>query len=682
MQTPSDDVCLVGGACACGSAEPVNLAAWWRIGVGILIAANSMTVSLAVDTSTIAASERTVVNLVLAALALACLALLGWPLASGAWQALLARRVTLEALFLTGIVGAFTASAVAVVTGHGAAYFEVVSILLVVYSFGQQVAAAARERAIEAVVRWAPDAGEATVVLPGGGTKRARMDELEPGQVVRVAPGEMVPVDGVVVRGEAFVREAEMTGEPLAVVRRPGDAVWAATHAVDASLDVRVTAALGARRIDQVVAAVAAARSRPSRAERQADRLVQWFLPLVLGTASVAFVLWWWLEGWETGLFNAMAVLLVACPCALGLATPLAVWAALARLAGRGLVARGGEVVERLAEVDLVAFDKTGTLSGAEATLVDLVVRENAERWNRDAVRDLLAVVEAGMQHPVAGALRGRREPGTRFQLLGSELIPATGVRAVVREVVAARSYVVVVGTAGRVVGRNDESWVHLYGRLHEPGGARLLAVLVDGELVAAAAVDERLRESWPGALDELRAASLASVVMSGDSLPRVAAVGADRVLAELGPEDKLAEVRRLTEAGHRVLFVGDGVNDAAAMAASHASIAVADGTDLAREVADLTWHGGDLGAVPWAVLEARGVMDVIRGNLRLAVLYNLAGVALAVGGALHPVAAAVLMTCSSVAVTWRATGTLRLEQAEWKGEVALAALRPREEAA
>ncbi len=665
MKVPPADVCSTAGPCACGAGEPVNLAAWWRIGVGALIAANSMTVSLAVDTSLVSPGERAAVNGSLAALAVVCLALLGWPLASAAARALFARRITLEALFLTGIIGAFTASAVAALTGRGAVYFEVVSILLVVYSFGQQIAASARERALEAVSQWAPDAGEATVVLPDGGTRRVSLGQVMPGHVVRVAPGEMLPADGVVVHGEAFVREAEMTGEPLAVVRRPGDTVWAATHAVDASLDVRVTAAPGVRRIDRVVAAVAAARSRPSRAERQADRLVQWLLPVVLGVSGVTFAVWWRFEGWQVGLFNAMAVLLVACPCALGLATPLAVWAALARLAGRGLVASGGDVVERLAAIDLVAFDKTGTLSGAEALLVDLVAGSDSDGWSREAVHELLAAAEEGLRHPIAGALRHGHVATGRFRVMRSELLPATGVRVVVQDAKEAREYDVVVGTADRLVNPTHQRWRELRDRLRAPEGARILAVLVDYEPVAAAAVDERLRESWPQALSQLRAARLGTVVMTGDAPARANAAGADEVLGDLGPERKVTEVRRLTAQGHQVLFVGDGVNDAAAMAASHASIAVADGTDLAREVADLTWHGGDLRVVPWAVHETREAMAVIRGNLRLAVLYNVAGMALALAGVLHPVAATVLMTCSSVAVTWRATAPLRLEQAE-----------------
>ncbi len=657
------ETCELVAGCGCGPSEPVRLADWWRVGVGIVIAANAMTLSLAVNTSEATPEHRLVIHGVLAGLAAACLAILGWPLARNAWRAARARRVTVEAMFLAGIVGALTASTVAAVGGPGEVYFEIVCILLVVYTLGQQLTAHAQQRALDAAGGYAPETAVCTVVGPDGTTREAPVAAVAAGDRVLVAPGASIPVDGVVEDGAAFVREAEMTGELQPVARRTGDAVWAGTQCLDASLVVRATAAGGHRRIDRIVAAVERARSEPSALERQADRWVARLLPAVLTVATVTFGLWWWLDSLPRGLFNAMAVLLVACPCALGLATPIAVWATVARLASRGLAARGGDVVEALAAVDAAVFDKTGTLTEARAVLVDVVVDPPAG-IGREEVLAAVAAVERTSRHPVAAALTEAAPEGAPPVAVRSvEVVPAAGLRA--RVVVAGKELELVVGAADRLPQLEDQGWRPLRERLGGTTTGRDLAVLMDGVAVAAARVDERLRASWPAALEALRGLGIRTLVMTGDSAERARLTAADEVEAALGPEDKLARVQALRAAGRTVLFVGDGVNDAAAMAASDVAIGVATGSELATEVGEIEWRGDDLRAVPWAIETARSAISTLRGNFAFAISYNIVGIALAVGGVLHPVAAAVLMTCSSLVVTWRATSVLQAEQEE-----------------
>ncbi len=651
------DTCPVDGPVSCCTtpADPRAVAAWWRIGIGALIAVNSMTVDLAFNTSEASLTERHVAHGVALGAALVTLALLGWPLLAAAARELRRRRITLEAMFVAGIVGALTASVVAMLTGVGAVYFEIVSILLVVYSFGQQIGRAAQERAVRAAEAWAPELTTCDVVDGAGAVTTIPVSELREGQRVRVRPGSTIAADGIVLEGEGFVREAEMTGELFAAVRGPGDRVWAGTHSVDAAFVVEATAAGGRRRIDGIVDAVERARLAPSSLQRRADRLIAWFLPAVAAVALATMAGWTWARGWHVGLFNAMAVLLVACPCALGLATPVAVWSALSRLARRGLIVRGGDAVERLAAVDTAVFDKTGTLTESRATLAGLVVAGRDEE-RRSRVLALLEAVERAVDHPVAAAFVGVSRGGAgRFTVEALRLLPAVGVAASVREG-AGRVYEVRIGTPERLLADDGarQAWRDL--RAWEGGErGRDVVALVDGRVAAAALVAERVRDTWPEAVEALSGLGVRLVVMTGDLAARARALGVTAVHAGLSPEEKLARVQVLRRAGRRVLFVGDGVNDAAAMAASDVSVGVASGAELAAEVADVSWHGGDLTVLPEAVATCRGTVRTIVSNLRLAAVYNLTGVALAAAGVLHPVVAALLMTASSLVVTWRA---------------------------
>ncbi len=646
--------------CACGPAE-FDVAAWWRVGVGLLIAGNSMVLSLAVSSSEVSSSEWRTIQTTLFALAVASLIVLGWPLARNAVRAVAERRLTIEAMFLTGIFGALVGSVVAALTGSNDSYFEVVSILLVVYLFGQQLTVQVRDRALGAAMQWAPELMRCLVLGTDGSTVATAVEEVRAGSRILVPPGEMVAADGVVESGEALVREAHLTGEPFVVLRRPGDEVWAGSHCIDAALVIRTTTDGRHRRIDRILEAVERARLVPSTLQAQADRLVARFLPVVMATSVLTLVVWWVVDGWRTGLFNAMAVLLVACPCALGLATPLALWVAVSRLASRGLtVARAGSV-EALAAVDHVIFDKTGTLTEPETRLVHLIL-DPLDGMTGAQLSSVIAAVEGASRHPVAAAFRDLGGDGG-WVVESLDVIPGTGVGARVRGVEDRSLYEVKMGAADRLGVGDSRAWRSLRRRLRFPAGAREIAVLVSGRPVAAAAVDERLRTSWPDTLERLRAIDLPTLVLTGDSADRASRTRGDAIAAGVGPEQKLDRVEALRSGGRRVLFVGDGVNDAAAMAASDVSIAVAGGADLAFEVADIVWHGSDLRVIPWALQLSRDTVATIRSNLLLAAAYNLVGVGLAVAGVLHPVAAALLMTCSSVVVTWRAIAGLQDDQ-------------------
>ncbi|MFM8358329.1 MAG: heavy metal translocating P-type ATPase, partial [Verrucomicrobiota bacterium] len=464
--------------------------------------------------------------------------------------------------------------------------------------------------------------------------------------------------------GESFVRETPLTGEPHPVARRPGDTLWAGSYAEDGTLLLAAAAPGSRRRLDTLLEAVDAGRDslEGTRAQGQADRLAGWFLPVVLLTAVATLVGWGTSGRWADGLFHALSVLLVACPCALGLATPLAWWHGLASLGARGIVIRRAETLERLAAVTRVVFDKTGTLSESGASLVDFVAAGTpAER------RRLLGWVQAIQRrcpHPVARAF-GRIDPETRpaeprVEIAALRTVPGAGVEAWVISA-DGNEHRVQVGRPAWVspgTGQPGESPDWSAGLRARPGDL-VIQVAVDGVVRGMAAVRERLRPSVPEMVRELQGLGVGMAVLTGDRADRAETlVGGWPGLEVAGaqqPADKAARIRGWQRDGQVVAFVGDGINDAPALGQADVGCALQGGADLARAAAGVVLTGDDPAGVVEALRTARRVTASIRGSLVFAAGYNLAGMALAATGRLHPVVAALLMTGSSAAVAWRA---------------------------
>lgn len=666
----------------CCSEPPMaaaDRAAWWRIGIGAVIAVNSMTVDLAINTSEADPSTQQLVHLGVLIATGIVFVLLGAPLLAAVWRQARRWQLTLEAMFVLAIVGALGASLIAMFSGEGAVYFEVAAILLVVYSLGQQLGRTAQRRATDATLSWQRELDSCQLIEPGGEVRTIAVAELQPGQVVEVQPGRLIPVDGEVVAGESFVREATLTGEHQAVVRRPGDQVWAGTHATDGLLRVRATAAGTARRIDGILAAVEHARANPGRLQRQADRFISVFLPVVSAVAILTGVGWGIAKGAPAGLFSAMSVLLVACPCALGLATPLAVWRALGTLARHGLIPHDADAIERLAAAHTVVLDKTGTITESTSRLSDFVTSPDAPLPARELLA-VLARIEAGNPHPLASAFAsGEHVAAAAWTPERVRVLPGVGLEAELVGPRAQRLHLLL-GAPSRLCSQPPlaSAFEATRQRVHTGVRGQDVVVLVNGALAAVAVVAEHPRPGW----EELRAALAALgcdlIVMSGDVHAYRAGLGEVKVMSGLGPEDKLAEVQRLQSAGRAVMFVGDGVNDAAAMAVSSVSVAMQEGAELARDVATLSWHGRHLQDLATGLKASRAAVRTIRSNLYFAASYNLTGVGLAAAGILHPIVAALLMTCSSLIVTWRAAGLGR-EGEEQPADEGVSALSPLE---
>ncbi|WP_324726144.1 heavy metal translocating P-type ATPase [Actomonas aquatica] len=611
---------------------------WMRIGIGLAVAGQAMVFGLAINVTPADGVGYWVVHGGLMLSALLVLIFLGGDMVGAAWRSLREARISIDLLFLVTLTGALAGSLVSTFTRTGAVYYEVVAVLIAVHTLGKLIGARSRLAALSAVDKTRAQFASVRVREPDGREVTKPVKALRGDERVLVAPGEAIAVDGTIVRGRSYISETSMTGEWRPVPRGEGEAVLAGTHAVDGDLEIAPT--IGARRLDHILSEVERARVAPSALQAQADTLMRFFLPVVV-TVSVGTFAFWWLRGpWPEALFNAMAVLLVACPCAMGLATPIAVWSGLARLVKLGVVARTGDLLDALGRCDQLCIDKTGTLSEER---MEVLAWRMEGAWTDPAssawLRGAVARLEDGLMHPVAQALvsAGGGDPGSATTMTEREVVAGGGVR-------------------GRVDGRQvavGEWDLHGFTGDAPSGAAKAVWVSVDGALAATVELGERWRVGLTETLAELRELGVAVEVLTGDRHPPTD-LGVP-VEGGLSPEDKVARIAAHQAAGRQVVFVGDGVNDAAAMGVANGSIAVGGGADLARASAMGTMAGDDLRVVPRAIRLGRVVRRGIYGNLRFAACYNVTGMILAASGWLHPVVAAFLMVGSSIAVGVRA---------------------------
>jgi heavy metal translocating P-type ATPase len=617
-----------------------------RMTVAAFVAAQSMIFGLAVSMNPPVGATRTAIHLALMLSSIVVFALVGGPLVREAWNAARQRRIALEQFFLVGIAGAFAASVHCTLSGEGNVYYEVVAILLAIYTLGKLVLARQRQGVTDAAASLEAEFDRCEVLRPHGSCGIVPVNKVAIGDRIFVRAGDAICVDGVVREGAALVRQTALTGEVFPSVKRAGDPVWAGSFSLDGALVVEALVNGQRRRLDGLLESVRKARNCPAQTQQMVDRLTAWFLPIVLGASLLTFAYWTFRVSWSQGVINALAVLVVACPCSLGLATPIGVWTALSRLARRGIVPRDSAVVEKLARVDTVVFDKTGTLSEDEFQLVDFVVAQDVDR---EGLRRAVAAVETASSHPMARAFQ-QTAPGT----------PATEVR-----LIAGAGISGCVDGAQLVIGNasvlDEESRHEAEVLAAELRGADAVGhrvyILVDGQLAGIGLLREWLRDSARGAVHALQQMNIRSLVLTGDP-------SESEVLRDLGvpaetnltPEQKAARVRELKRESRGILFVGDGVNDAPAMLEAGLAASIRNGSPLARESSSLELSNGDLGAIAFAIQESRHAMRTIRGNLLFAAAYNVTGILLAATGLIHPVLAALLMLASSFTVTLRAT--------------------------
>ncbi|HYX43794.1 MAG TPA: heavy metal translocating P-type ATPase, partial [Acidimicrobiales bacterium] len=568
----------------------------------------------------------------------------GWPFLHQAAVRARSRQANMDTLIAMGTLAAFFFSAyrVAFTHAHTDHYFDSAALIIAFLLLGRDFEARAKGRASDAI-RTLLELGAKEARLVVDGEERAvPVDRVRVGDLVRVRPGEKVPVDGTVVDGESAVDESMLTGESLPVDKGPGDPVTGGTLNAHGVLTVRATAVGADTALAQIVRLVSEAQGSKAPVQRLADRVAGIFVPAVLVLALLTLASWWFLAGDATrGLVAAVSVLIIACPCALGLATPTAIMVGSGRGAALGVLIKGG-----------VVFDKTGTLTTGRMALTDVVPAdgETAEDVLRRA-----AAAEAGSEHPVGRAVvEGAPErdvtPGAAS---GFAARTGLGVRATIEGDVVHAGRRAFLDEAGLAVSAELDVAA---GKL-EAEGKTIVFVGWAGRARGVLAVADTLKPEAAEAVARLRGLGVAVAMITGDNrrtaeaIAAAAGIDAEHVLAEVLPADKAEEVRRLQGEGRLVAMVGDGVNDAPALVQADLGIALGTGTDVAIESSDITLLSADLNGVPTAIRLARRTFRTILQNLGWAFAYNVAAIPLAMAAALDPVVAGAAMAFSSVSV-------------------------------
>ena len=573
----------------------------------------------------------------------------GWPFHRTALRNFRHGSTTMDTLVSMGTGAAWAWSVVALLAVDGHVYFETAAVIVTLILLGRWFEARAKRRSGDAI-RALAGLGASTARLEDGTT--IDVDDLRVGMRLVVRPGEKVPVDGLVVDGASSVDASMITGEPVPVVVGVGDEVIGATINGNGSLTVEAVRVGGDTKLAQIMRLVNEAQASTAPVQRLADRVSAVFVPTALGIAGVTLIGWLVAGRPASEAFTAaVAVLIIACPCALGLATPTAIMVGTGRGASLGVIIKGGEVLEATRQVNHLVVDKTGTVTEGRMELVSVTA---ALGTDRSEVLQRAASVESRSEHPVGEAIVAAApdiQPVSGFQNL-----PGLGVRATIDSVE------VVVGRI-QLFDEVHEDLLAAMAEAEDTGGTAVLAGW-DGTARGVLVVADRIRPTSAEAVAAFRDLGLDVTLLTGDNARTAqavaSAVGIDRVVAEVMPEDKDAEIQRLQAEGQVVAMVGDGINDAPALARSDLGIAVGTGTDVAIETSDLTIVSGDLRAVADAIALSRQTLATIKGNLFWAFAYNTAAIPLAALGILNPMIAAGAMGFSSVFVV---TNSLRLRR-------------------
>jgi len=585
---------------------------------------------------------------------------IGWRFYVGGFKAIRGGAGNMDVLVALGTSMAWGYSALVMVLGlHQHVYFEASATVITLVLLGKILEARAKAKtsaAIEALVKLQPQTAQ---VERDGQLIEVPVASLIPGDRFVVRPGESVPVDGEVIEGVSSADEAMLTGESLPVAKAVGAPVFAATMNGDGLLRCRATGVGSHTLLAGIIRLVEQAQGSKAPVQRLADRIAAIFVPVVSAIALLTFIAWWWLGGdFTTALVNAVAVLVIACPCALGLATPTAIMVGTGQGARAGVLIRNAQALELAEKLQVLAVDKTGTLTEGRPAVTDLLPVSGGDA--AELLR-LAASLEQGSTHPLAAAIVNRAKVDGLDLTLPGSVVSVAG-KGMTGEV------------DGRAVAVGSPTWMVEQGiALPELGGLlaagrSIVAVAVEGRAIGLVGVADPLRPSSREAVARLRRLGVEVVMLTGDN-PQTAAViareaGVDRYEAEVRPEGKAAAIAGLKQGGRRVGMAGDGINDAPALAAADVSFAMGAGANVAMEAADITLMRNDLNGVADAIDLSRATLAKIRQNLFWAFIYNVLGIPAAALGLLNPVIAGAAMAMSSVSVV---SNSLLLKR--WRAE-------------
>ncbi|MFJ1311893.1 heavy metal translocating P-type ATPase [Agrobacterium sp. P15N1-A] len=570
------------------------------------------------------------------------------------------------AAWLYSVVATFVPGLLPEGTRH--VYFEAAAVITTLILLGRYLEAHAKGRTSEAIKRLMGLQARTARIQRDGETLEVPLEEVRVGDLVLVRPGEKIAVDGEVTEGASFVDESMITGEPMPVGKKPNDTVVGATINKTGSFSFRATRVGRDTVLAQIIQMVERAQAAKLPIQALVDKVTAWFVPAVMAIAVITFLVWFGFgpdPALTFALAAAVTVLIIACPCAMGLATPTSIMVGIGRGAEMGILFRNGEALQTLRQVEVIALDKTGTLTKGRPELTDLVT---ANGFERDTVLELVAAVETRSEHPIGEAIvDAAKEAGLAVGTPEAfEAIPGFGVSATI----GGRAIAVGADRLMVRLGIGIEHLSSVAARLGDEGKSPLYAA-IDGQLAAILAVADPIKPTTPAAIEALHRLGLKIAMITGDNRRTAEAIarrlGIDEVVAEVLPDGKVTALHRFREHGRKVAFVGDGINDAPALAEADVGVAIGTGTDVAIESADVVLMSGELTGVPNAIGLSRSTMSNIKQNLFWAFAYNTALIPVAAGVLyppfgvlLSPMLAAAAMAFSSVFVV---TNALRLKR-------------------
>lgn len=583
----------------------------------------------------------------------------------GAYKALKNKSANMDVLVALGTSAAYFYSAYLAIQTLGSnahsvgLYFETSAVLITLIILGKLFEAKAKGRSSEAIKKLMGLQAKNATVFRNGEELIIPLEEVVSGDILLVKPGEKIPVDGEIIEGSSALDESMITGESVPIDKTVGDTVIGATINKNGFLRIKATKVGKETALSQIIKIVEEAQGSKAPIQRLADSISGIFVPIVVGIAVVTFLVWYF--GVDPGNFaealeKLIAVLVIACPCALGLATPTSIMAGSGRSAEYGILFKGGEHLEMTHQINTVVLDKTGTITNGTPVLTDVITDRNEEEF-----LSLVGSAEKQSEHPLAQAIvEGIKERSIILtDVMDFEAIPGYGIKATVN------GKEVLVGTR-RLMKKCNIAIDHVIEKMEslEKQGKTAMLAAVDGTYAGLVAVADTIKETSPSAIKRMKDMGLEVIMITGDNKQTASAIakqaGVDQVIAEVLPEGKVEEVKKLQQQGKKVAMVGDGINDAPALATANIGMAIGTGTDVAMEAADITLIRGDLNSIPDSILMSHKTMRNIKQNLFWALAYNTIGIPIAAVGFLAPWLAGAAMAFSSVSVVLNA---LRLQK-------------------
>ncbi|MEC3736935.1 heavy metal translocating P-type ATPase [Bacillus safensis] len=595
--------------------------------------------------------------------------IVGWPFYVGAYKALRNKSANMDVLVALGTSAAFFYSLYESIqsairgTHEAALYYETSAVLITLIVLGKLMEARAKGRSSEAIQKLMGLQAKEAVIERDGKQMTVPISDVKVNDLVFVKPGEKVPVDGEIIEGTTAIDESMITGESLPVDKTAGDMVIGATINKNGFIKIKATKVGKETALSQIIRVVEQAQGSKAPIQRMADQISGIFVPIVVGIAVLTFLIWFFFVdpgNVTSALETFIAVIVIACPCALGLATPTSIMAGSGRAAESGILFKGGEHLEVTQSLDTVVLDKTGTVTKGEPSLTDVLAYAN---WTEDTLLQLAGSAEQQSEHPLARAITdGMKERGLEaVEVEAFQADPGHGIEA------KAAGHKLLIGTR-KLLQKHHIQYEQIEASVTtlEEQGKTAMLVAIDGEVAGIVAVADTIKSSSPQAISRLKEQGIHVVMMTGDNKLTAEAIakqaGIDHVIAEVLPEEKAAHIAALQEQGKKVAMVGDGINDAPALATANIGMAVGTGTDVAMEAADITLMTGDLHAIADALEFSKKTMRNIKQNLFWALAYNCIGIPIAAFGFLAPWLAGAAMAFSSVSVVLNALRLQRLK--------------------